>query len=202
MTEPENATLQPQPPSPEPQAGRIQLHSRGEDPRGDGFGQARIAQRLGADAAQLIGAQQIRPPAAIAGAGRGGSEVVVKTTAARGLARLAGRLEGLALLIPIGIGHLGQLIKQPQHPEGTEVGGHRGAGLAALHIGHGEAAHAHPLGHVLQPPAAPQPGGADVAPQPLQGQLQGRRGVLNDGTELSQGCRNTKGTLRDASLSS
>jgi hypothetical protein len=120
-------------------------------------------------------------------AGRGGSEVVVETLTARGLAGLAGRLQGLALPIPVGIGHRRQLIEQPQHPEGTEVGGDRGAGLAALHIGHGEAAHAHPLGHVLEPPAAPQPGGADVAPQPLQGLLQGRRGVLNDGTELGQG---------------
>ena len=116
----------------------------------------------------------------------GRSEVVVETTAAGGLARLAGRLEGLALLIPIGIGHRLQLIEQPQHPERTEIGGHRGAGLAAFHIGHGEAAHAHPLGHILQPPAAPQPGGADVAPQPLQGLLQSRRGLPNEGTELGQ----------------
>ena len=105
---------------------------------------------------------------------------------AGGLARLAGRLQGLALPIPVGIGHRLQLIEQPQHPEGTEVGGDRGAGLAALHIGHGEPTHAHPFGHVLQPPATPQPGGADVAAQSLQGLLQGRRGVLNEGTELGQ----------------
>jgi len=98
--------------------------------------------------------------------------------AAGGLTRLAGRLQGLALPIPVGIGHRLQLIEQPQHPQRTEVGGDRGAGLAALHIGHREAAHAHPFGHVLQPPVAPQPGGADVAPQPLQSLLQSRRGAL------------------------
>ena len=90
------------------------------------------------------------------------------------LARLAGCLRSLALPIPVGIGHRLQLIEQAQHPQGAEVGGDRGAGLATLHIGHGEAAHAQPLGHILQPPAAAQPGGADVAPQPLQGLLQGR----------------------------
>ena len=93
---------------------------------------------------------------------RGGSEVVVDAMAAGGLTRLAGRLQGIALPIPVWIGHHLQLIEQPQHPERTEIGGDRGAGLAALHIGHGEAAHAHPFGHVHQPPAAPQPGGADV----------------------------------------
>ena len=117
--------------------------------------------------------------------------------AAGGLARLTSRLQGLALLIPVGIGHRLQLIEQPQHPEGTEVGGDRGAGLAALHIGHREAAHAHPLGHVLQPPAAPQPGGADVAAQPLQGLLQSRRGVLNEGAELGQ---DRPARLRDDNL--
>jgi hypothetical protein len=45
------------------------------------------------------------------------------------LARLAGRLQGLALFIPIGIGHRRQ-----------------------------------PLGHILKPPAAPQPGGAVLRP--------------------------------------
>ena len=120
------------------------------------------------------------------GDGLGGSEVVVKAMAAGGLTRLAGRLQGLALPIPVGIGHHLQLIEQAQHPESTEIGGDRGAGLAALHIGHGEAAHAHPLRNILEPPAAPQPGGADVAAQPLQGLLQIRRGVLNDGTELGQ----------------
>ena len=135
-------------------------------------------------------------------AGRGGSEVVVETLTARGLAGLAGRLQGLAFRIPVGIGHKLQLIEQPQHPEGTEVGGHRGAGLAALHIGHSEAAHAHPFGHVLQPPAAPQPGGADVAPQPLQGLLQGRWGVLDDGAELGQDRQKAKNTMLDDSLNS
>ena len=118
--------------------------------------------------------------------GRRGSEVVVDATTAGGLARLAGRLQGLALPIPVGIDHRLQLIEQLQHPEGTEVGGDRGAGLAALHIGHGEAAHAQPLGNILQPPVAAQPGGADVAPQPLQGLLHVRRRVLNEGTELGQ----------------
>jgi len=33
---------------------------------------------------------------------------------------------------------------------------------------------------------APQPGGTDVAAQPLQGLLQSCWGVLNDGTELGQ----------------
>jgi len=56
-------------------------------------------------------------------AGRGGSEVVVETLTARGLAGLAGRLQGLAFRIPVGIGHKLQLIEQAQHPEGTEVGG-------------------------------------------------------------------------------
>ncbi len=101
-----------------------------------------------------------------------------------GLARLAGRLQGLALPIPVGIGHRLQLIEQAQHPERTQISGDRGAGFAAFHIGHGEAAHAHPLRNILEPPAAPQPGGADVAAQLLQGLLQSRRGVLNDGTEL------------------
>ena len=54
-----------------------------------------------------------------------------------------------------------------------------------------------PFGHVLQPPAAAQPGGADVAPQPLQALLQGRRGVLNEGAELGQG-RRTR--LRDDTI--
>ena len=117
--------------------------------------------------------------------------------AAGGLARLAGRLQGLALPIPVGIGHRLQLIEQAQHPEGTEVSGDRGAGLAALHIGHGETRHTHPFGHVLEPPAAAQPGGADVATQPLQGLLQGRRGVLNDGAELGQD-RRTR--LRDDTI--
>ena len=74
-------------------------------------------------------------------------------------------------------------------------------GLAALHIGHGEATHAHPFGHVLQPPAAPQTGGTDVAPQPLQGLLQGRRRVLDDGAELGHGRQNDKRMLRDGILS-
>jgi hypothetical protein len=101
--------------------------------------------------------------------------------AAGGLDRLACRLQGLALPIPVRIGHRLQLIEQPQHPEGTEIGGHGGAGLATLHIGHGEAAHAQPLGDVLQAPAAPQPGGADVPPQPLQSLLQGRWGCWTVG---------------------
>jgi len=118
----------------------------------------------------------------------------VEAMTAGSLARLGCRLQGLALPIPVGIGHRLQLIEHPQHPEGSEVGGDRGAGLTALHIGHGEAADAHPFGHVLQAPAAAQPGGPDVAPQPLQGLLQGRRGVpaLQHGEPCRQGGRDRR----------
>jgi hypothetical protein len=74
----------------------------------------RAARRDHVNEALEIRSDDGRAPGLDEVAGPGGPEVVVEAIAAWSLARLAGRLQGLALPIPVGIGHRLQLIEQAQ----------------------------------------------------------------------------------------